>query len=407
MKKNRLIELGSMTTQVAAKELENLTLGLFSSSEEKKKRNEDTQAQIAEIIFSKLSGLKGTGLKLLQALSLDEDLLPKPYVKKFEEAYGNIPPLSKPVVKKVFKVEVGAAPEDVFAEFDYNAVAAASLGQVHLAKLKTGEEVIVKIQYPNVAENMATDLTFVQSIARAVANPLIRSTINELSTSLLAEIDYTQEADNLKRFAKIEKPEGLVVPILYPEFSTQKVLVLSRIAGEPLNVVSSQALRDQALQRVFEFFFVSLSKGQVVHADPHPGNILVSSQHTGLVDFGSVKKDLPQEVVGLFLLLCDSKADTKRIVDLYQVLGAKVEGDTSDFYNKHVQAYHQLCSSLMGHELVDFSTKRETVAKMRQTLFAQSKEASLQSFSSEFTLLHKAFQSLLFLLCKYQARIRT
>ncbi|MNK83965.1 putative protein kinase UbiB [compost metagenome] len=407
MTKNRLLELGSMTTQVAAKELENLTLGLFSSPDEKRKRNEDTQAKIAEIIFSKLSNLKGTGLKLLQALSLDEDLLPQPYVKKFEQTYGSISPLSKPIVKKVFKIEVGSAPEDVFAEFDYNAMAAASLGQVHKAKLKTGEDVIVKIQYPNVAENISTDLAFIQSIAKAVGNPLIRSTITELSVSLRSEIDYNLEAENLKLFSSLEKPEGIVIPHLYPEFSTQKVLVLSRIEGEPLNTVSTQSLRDLALQRTFKFFFMSLSKGRCVHADPHPGNILVSNGHTGVVDFGSVKKDLPQEVVELFLLLCDSGADTNRIVEIYESLGAKIPNGTNEFYAKHVQTYHQLCSSLVGKESVDFSTQRETVAKMRRTLFAQSSESTLQNFSSEFTILHKSFQSLLFLLCKYQATINT
>ncbi|MNT04302.1 putative protein kinase UbiB [compost metagenome] len=240
-----------------------------------------------------------------------------------------------------------------------------------------------------------------------MGNPLIRSTITELSVSLRSEIDYNLEAENLKLFSSLEKPEGIVIPHLYPEFSTQKVLVLSRIEGEPLNTVSTQSLRDLALQRTFKFFFMSLSKGRCVHADPHPGNILVSNGHTGVVDFGSVKKDLPQEVVELFLLLCDSGADTNRIVEIYESLGAKIPNGTNEFYAKHVQTYHQLCSSLVGKESVDFSTQRETVAKMRRTLFAQSSESTLQNFSSEFTILHKSFQSLLFLLCKYQATINT
>jgi predicted unusual protein kinase regulating ubiquinone biosynthesis (AarF/ABC1/UbiB family) len=152
---------------------------------------------------------------------------------------------------------------------------------------------------------------------------------------------------------------------------------------------------------------MSLSKGRCVHADPHPGNILVSNNHTGLVDFGSVKKDLPKDVVELFLLLCNSAADTNRIVELYESLGAKVTNGKNDFYAKHVETYHKLCSSLVGMESVGFSAKRETVAKMRRTLFTQSTESTLQNFSSEFTILHKSFQSLLFLLCKYQATINT
>ncbi len=402
----RIFDLGAMSAQVAAKELEKLTLNLFSSAEEKTKRNAETQEQIAEIIFSKLSHLKGTGLKLLQALSLDEDLLPQPYIKKFEQTYNSITPLSKPVVKKIIKVELEATPEEIFAEFDYHAFAAASLGQVHRAKLLTGEDVIVKVQYPNVADNMATDIAFIQTLAKAIGNPLISKTIAELSENLLSEIDYHQEADNLQLFEGIQKPSKLMIPKVYRSFSTSRVLTLSYIPGVTLNVASSANLRDSALEKVFQFFFLSLKTSHCLHADPHPGNILVATDHAGLIDFGSVKKDIPRDVIELFLLLCDSASDKKRIVELYGLLGAEISG-AGDFYADHIQTYHDLCSSLMGHDLIDFSNKKDVVTKMRRVLFTQANEQSLKGFSSEFTLLHKSFQSLLFLLCKYQAKIST
>ncbi|MCB9072772.1 MAG: hypothetical protein H6623_04055, partial [Bdellovibrionaceae bacterium] len=87
MKSKRILDLGTITTQIAVKELENLTSQLFLSKEKREKQTIATQQQIAEIIFSKLSQLKGAGLKLLQVMSLDEELLPKPYIEKFESAY--------------------------------------------------------------------------------------------------------------------------------------------------------------------------------------------------------------------------------------------------------------------------------------------------------------------------------
>jgi predicted unusual protein kinase regulating ubiquinone biosynthesis (AarF/ABC1/UbiB family) len=402
----RIFDLGAMSAQVAAKELEKLTLNLFSSANEKKKRNAEIQEQIAEIIFSKLSHLKGTGLKLLQALSLDEDLLPQPYIKKFEQTYNSITPLSKPVVRKIIKVELNANPEEVFAEFDYHAFAAASLGQVHRAKLTTGEDIIVKVQYPNVADNMETDIAFIQTLAKAIGNPLISNTITELSCNLMAEIDYHKEAENLLLFDGIKKPVGLVTPKVYQQFSTARVLTLSHVSGETLNVATHPEQRNSALEKVFQFFFMSLKTAHCLHADPHPGNILVAQDHTGLIDFGSVKKDIPQDVIELFILLCNSASDKKRIVELYGTLGADTTGAT-DFYAEHIQAYHELCSSIVGQDLIDFSSMNETVTKMRRILFTQASEERLKGFSSEFTLLHKSFQSLLFLLCKYQAKIST
>ncbi|MEO0334887.1 MAG: AarF/UbiB family protein [Pseudomonadota bacterium] len=407
MKGRRALDIGAMTTQVALKEIENLTAKLFLSKEARREKDIETQEQIAEIVFSKFSQLKGTGLKLLQALALDEDLLPKPYIKKFEAAYGKVAPITRPVVKKVIKSELGNAPEDLFAEFDYNAMAAASLGQVHLARLNTGDEVVVKVQYPNVADNMQADMNFIKGVAKAVGNPLVRSSIEELSESLIAETDYRKEAENLVWFDNLPEMVGLKTPKLFAEFSTQRVLTMSRIPGTPLSADLSSEPRNQVLQMAFDYFFHTLTLGSCIHADPHPGNFLSADAHIGVVDFGSIKKNIPKEVVELFLLLVTPNADTQRIIKLYNLLGADTEGSEGDFYLQHVGAYHRLGSELLSKDQLDFSKLRPSISEMRRTLFLNSRKACLQGLSSEFTLLHKAFQSLLFLMCKYKATIST
>jgi predicted unusual protein kinase regulating ubiquinone biosynthesis (AarF/ABC1/UbiB family) len=396
-----------MTTQVAIKEIENLTAKLFLSQQDRQKKDQQTQEQIAEIIFSKFSQLKGTGLKLLQALALDEDLLPKPYIQKFEAAYGKVTPLTRPVVKKVIKSELGDTPERVFKRFDYNPIAAASLGQVHEALLESGASVVVKVQYPNVAQNMQTDMNFVKAIASAIGNPLIKSSLQELSESLIAETDYTLEAKNLQHFAKIPTFENLTIPRVIDSHCSKKVLTMSRIAGKPLNCDLKPSEINQLLQSAFEFFFHTLNQGACIHADPHPGNFLFSSEGCGVVDFGSVKKNISASVVELFMQLLNTGANESRIVDLYEALGATIKPSQPEFYNEHVKAYHQLGSELLKDSNIDFSSLRPVVSQMRKTLLLNSRVPCLQGLSSEFTLLHKAFQSLMFLLCKYKATLST
>ena len=407
MRGKRLIDIGSMTTQMAAKEISHLTAQLFLSKEKKEEKKQATQEQIAEIIFSKIGQMRGTGLKLLQVLSLDEELLPHPYIEKFESSYGQAPPLSRAVVKKVFKNEFQNSPEDIFKEFNYNPLAAASLGQVHDAVLRTGEKVVVKIQYPNISENIKTDIGFIKAISKVIGNTLIKKSIEELSKNLSSEIDYNLEAENLLLFQGIKKSTRIVLPHFFSEFSSKTIITLGKLEGTPLYQVTDQKLIHQALQDIFDFFFISLKEQRCIHADPHPGNFIISQNHTGVIDFGSIKKDLSQDTVDLFIFLLDSNANEIKIVDLYKKLGANISIDYKEFFENHVRSYHQLCTQLIGHKSIDFSNKRDVVANLRKELFLQSKSPYLQNLSSEFTLLHKSFQSLLFMLCKYKAHINT
>jgi len=407
MKNKRLLDIGAMTTKVAIKELESLTLKLFMSKEKKQQQDLATQQEIAEIIFAKMSQLKGTGLKLLQALSLDEDLLPLPYIKKFEAAYGQVTPLSRPVVNKVFKLETGQTPETVFKAFNYQPIAAASLGQVHQATLESGEEVMVKVQYPNVAENMERDLGFISSFSNVIGNSLIKGAVEELSQSLLAETDYRLEAGNIELFRRLPRPNRVTLPRVFKSHSSQRILTLSKIEGQTLNLASSQRQKDQALQDVFNFFSMSLTRGQCLHADPHPGNFLVSEGKTGIVDFGSVKKNIPENVIALFLSLLDQDSRPHDLVDLYLELGATAPDGHAPFFEKHIKDYHELCLELMNQKSLQFSGKGSLISKMRRILFSQSGQPNLKGLSPEFSLLHKAFQSLLFLMCKYNATVDT
>lgn len=396
-----------MTTQVAMKELESLTLRLFLSKTEREARYEDIQNQIAEIIFSKLSHLKGTGLKLLQGLSLDEGLLPAPYIKKFEHAYGKAAPLTRPVVKRVFRSELGSNPEDVFEHFDYQCLAAASLGQVHRATLPGGERVVVKIQYPNVAENVESDLKLVKTMTSMLNNPLIRSTVEEISNQLLEELDYEKELANLQLFQDIATESGVVAPKPFPRFSSSKVLTLSELEGTPVHECNDSKASSKALGEVLKLFLHSLKNHSCIHADPHPGNFLVHPEVTGVVDFGSVKKQIPDQVVELFLQLLNPKANPETITSLYRELGAETGNDPDSFYSQYVKEFHMASSSLFDRKQVDFSEARETVVKLRRILFVQSREKALKNLSPEFTMLHKSLQSLLFMFCKYKVQTGT
>lgn len=403
----RPVQFGALAARAAFRRLESLAHELLSSPEERSKRVEEVHKEIAEMIFQEMGKMRGLGLKLLQNLALEEDLIPKAYIEKFELAYGKAPALSRPVVLKVFKSEFGKPPDQMFSEFDHLPFAAASLGQVHRARLPSGEPVCVKIQYPNVAENMKSDLSFLKGLASTVGNTLIRNTVTELSDNFMAEIDYRIEAENIKFFRMFGGSEGVQIPFVFDELSTSKVLTMSYVRGQSLDCVKDAELKSGALQRIFDFFFHTLMQGQCVHADPHPGNFLIHADTVGVVDFGSVKKDIPKPVVELFLALMESSSAPADFVEMYSGLGATCTKGVDAFYQDHIREYHLLCSGLMKKNEVDFSVQRGSVSRLRKILLRQSLFSELQGLNPEFTMLHKSFQALLFLFCKFGAKIST
>jgi len=258
---------------------------------------EDLHQDNAEDIYKTLSELKGSALKVAQMMSMDRNLLPKAYSEKFQMAQYSAPPLSYPLVVKTFQQYFKKSPTEIFDSFTKEAVNAASIGQVHQAT-KDGKKYAVKIQYPGVAESIGSDLRMVKPFAvnlLQLNEKEVDLYMEEVETMLLSETDYELE---LKRSVELSKAcahiPNIHFPQYYPEYSCKRILTMDWLDGLHLDKFlvtnPSQTVRNQIGQALWDFYDFQIHTLRAVHADPHPGNFILSPEgKLGIIDFGCVK----------------------------------------------------------------------------------------------------------------------
>jgi predicted unusual protein kinase regulating ubiquinone biosynthesis (AarF/ABC1/UbiB family) len=260
----------------------------------------DDLRKAGERILATLGELKGAALKLGQALAMDPDALPEEARSVVARLLSQAPQrMDFAQVAEVVRAELGRYPDELFAQFEREPLAAASLGQVHAARLRDGREVVVKVQYPGVEKALQNDLANAAVLVRgfAMTGDALdgRPYYDELRAALLRELDYRQEAAQADAYrqAAARYPE-LVVPEVVYERSAPRVLCLQRIHGQPLlELMESDASSDERFRVARLLMFAiwgPFYAARLVHADPHPGNFFVMPQgRLGVVDFGSTK----------------------------------------------------------------------------------------------------------------------
>ena len=285
--------------------------GKKESSEEAK----EFHSENAKEVFKEFTKLRGTALKIAQSLSMDQGMLPEEFAEVMSEAQYSVPPINKALARSIIKKELGDYPENVFAEFSSEAIAAASIGQVHKAKLKTGEDVAVKIQYPNVRNTIESDL----SLAKTLLKRFIKKGANldeymdEIQSTLFEETDYEQEGQYLNYFHNRFDQDLIITPVWHEEFSTQKVLIMGFLEGRHLKEFLSedptQERKNHFGQLLWDFFHEQVQQRDFIHADTHPGNFLFREDgKLGVLDFGCVKK-FPPEFSKMYMQLLPTHLD--------------------------------------------------------------------------------------------------
>ena len=251
----------------------------------------------AKDIYDSLSELKGSALKVAQMLSMDKNIMPTAYQQKFSMAQYSAPPLSYPLVVKTFQQQLGKKPDEIFDSFSKEATNAASMGQVHFA-VKNGKKLAVKIQYPGIGESVKSDLAMVKPIALRMfkINPVdYNEFIQEVEQRMLEETDYDLELErSMDLSRKCSHIPNLIFPSYYPEFSSPKILVMDWIEGKPLGEILKNPLPggmgDTLGQAMWDFYHFQMHTLKSVHADPHPGNFIITPDFKlGVIDFGCVK----------------------------------------------------------------------------------------------------------------------
>jgi predicted unusual protein kinase regulating ubiquinone biosynthesis (AarF/ABC1/UbiB family) len=297
----------SLTGSYLAYQFQNLIFG----EDETGKRKKHFQKRTSRRVREELEQLKGPMMKLGQILSMQDHALPLEVIEELSHLQTRAPAMHATLARAQFKAAMGKYPEELLSSFEPQAFAAASLGQVHRARTKAGEQVVVKIQYPAIRSAIENDFKLLRSatLPGQLSGHLPASILAEMESGFLRETDYLQEAKNIEFFAKGLAPLGYMrLPKVYPELSGERVLTMSFVEGERLNEFMrgkpSRRLRDSLGEHLAEMFHYEARCLKAIHADPHPGNYLFSDDGTvGLVDFGCVKYFTPEfsQIPGCFL----------------------------------------------------------------------------------------------------------
>jgi predicted unusual protein kinase regulating ubiquinone biosynthesis (AarF/ABC1/UbiB family) len=271
------------------------------------RRSEETGSVVlspatARRLTDTLADLRGAAMKLGQMLSLQgEDLLPPEFAEVLAALRSQAHFMPEPQVRQVLERELGPEWESLFREFDFEAIAAASIGQVHGAVAADGRDLAVKIQYPGVARSISSDvdnLGVVLRLARILPVELeIQPILEEIKRELHREADYGREADNTERYARLVADDSSVlVPRVHRDLSTRHVLATDRVYSRPIEDLRSpehtQERRDRVGERLISLVVRELFSFRFMQTDPNFANYLFDPQkeRVALLDFGSVRR---------------------------------------------------------------------------------------------------------------------
>ncbi|MEH1835808.1 MAG: AarF/ABC1/UbiB kinase family protein [Nostoc sp.] len=250
-------------------------------------------------------------IKIGQALSTRPDLVPPIYLEELTRLQDQLPPFPNEIAYQFIKEELGAPPEEVYAELSAQPIAAASLGQVYKGKLKTGEEVAVKVQRPDLREGITIDLYILRNLAAWVQKKIKRvrsdlvGILDELGDRIFEEMDYIHEGENAERFFDLYGHiKDVYVPKIYWEYTNRRVLTMEWINGIKLTQteeISAQGINARYLIEVgVQCSLRQLLEHGFFHADPHPGNLLATPDgKLAYLDFGMMSEIKPPQRYGL------------------------------------------------------------------------------------------------------------
>jgi|GEM_PF-495821 len=276
--------------------------------------------KLADKVYQTIIELGGAYIKIGQYIASREDLIPAEYVKKLSKLSDDAPALDFSEIREITESELGKSLEELFAEVEQSPTASASIAQVHRAKTHDGKEVILKIQRPNLAELFQRDLSLIRAYGAFFErytewgqNRYLVEVCDQMGEVLFEEIDFEREALSAQRMKLSlcqDHPE-LLIPEIHVEYLSRKVLVMEYIEGR--RITDREAIREAGLtekwicDKLIAIFFDQFFKHCFFHADPHPGNILITKQgKIVLLDFGmtyrisqSIKENFQRAIIGL------------------------------------------------------------------------------------------------------------
>ena len=368
-------------------------------------------------LIKELSQLRGAALKMAQGLSMDTGILPEEFSEVMNAAQYRVPAMNRSLVRTQFKSTVGSEPEEFFKRFEYEAFAAATIGQVHRAEDKQGRALAVKIQYPNVQKSIESDLSLLKTIAASFLRKFdLNEHLDEMKLRLIEETDYLREGENLVHFSKTFHSPWIVFPKYFKEYSNSKVLSMSLLEGTHLDELlkenPDQSRRDSFGQVLWDFFHLHIEQNvHTFHADIHPGNFLfLPDGRVGVIDFGCVKT-FPEDFLDGCIRLVQNYLSgnhsgfTDELVKMEFLKNSDAEEATEKMIKELLTEFAELLSDVYQKPVFDFSDS--SFREKLNAMFKKGMEIREIRGSRHFVFFNRIVFGLLSILMKLGSRIET
>jgi len=401
-KLSRIGVYGSMATKVGFNKLKSKVV---------KTTQQELDAQNSKVIFEALTKLRGTALKFAQILSVEDMMLTEEYKKQLHKSTYRVRPLNRAVVRKTIKNELSDYPEKIFKKFDTQAFAAASLGQVHKAEDDQGNQLAIKMQYPGIDETLKHDMSMIKVAYKMIPHsPMVEDMLEEVDEIISKEVDYIAEAEHIEWFAQKMGHLDIVLPKVYPDYSTDKVLVMEYLQGkhldEWLETKPSQEVRNRVAQKLFDLYCYSFFELKSFQADSNLGNYLfMEDEQIAFLDFGCIKQ-VPDTFPCAVIDLVDASIDRDReaILEAYLSLGMLTGKDDEAFdkyYDNVFVPYSKWTALPYIEETFHFSIEKDFASSVMgvNLIMGRAKEFRVQSsdyvyFSRGLYGLYKIFEQM-------------
>jgi predicted unusual protein kinase regulating ubiquinone biosynthesis (AarF/ABC1/UbiB family) len=411
--------VGKAALRIGASQAKGYLKRKLGSREQTESHQSQTHEETAQILIDALGHLKGVSVKIAQQIALGMPFLPPEYLEKISQSFSGVPPINRALIRKVIRQELGANPEAVFSIFENEPFGAASLGQVHRATYK-GQALAIKVQYPGIAKSIDSDMSMLRfALTRFAKGQNIDHLMEEINGRLREEVDYVAEAENTRFFGEHLGMEHIIIPKVYDEVSSSKVLGTQFLEGMDFDAFMQsdppQDLRDHYAQLIFDSFFVSLYQLRQIHADPNPGNFLfMENGKLGMIDFGCVKRideGFLQSFNTLHLSLIDEIAEeeiVRQYIDLRMIDEAPME-EMLSFYREVIKPLDQLYIEIFREEHYDFKVHTDFSKRGFDTIMTvqQKQLHTVNKLNEEYIFLDRTLLGYYAMFERMGARIDT
>jgi len=333
----RFFRLAGMTASVAGQYAGQRARRIFRSEEDNEGARSESYTRMADQIVDTLGELKGAVMKVGQIASQTQDFLPREFSDALERLQKEAPPMPFEVIVGQVESELGKPVSELFEYLQEKPYAAASIGQVHRARLHDGTDVIVKIQYPGVDESCDSDLKQLRMALKLggllkMPKEHVDQLFGEIRVRLKEELDYENEARNLKEFQAFHANDDWIeIPTVFASHSSRRVLTMELVEGDHISEVTPARYAQDTINlighRIFTMMADQLFRYQCIHGDPHAGNFAYRPGGTIILyDFGCVKKLKPEIVEAYRNALVSALEEDYAALDRHLIaLGARVE----------------------------------------------------------------------------------